>query len=215
VRTASSRSSRLLPVAIVLVFAVAAAGCESSGHERRDAAHDGTTDASYWYPDTGPSDGPRPHPDVAPIPGLTVTVDGVPWYVLNGSTSFAPATCMAYLTAMISCDTCTDTATFVISAPGDSAPEAQHWSSHTDQCGPSDDTITFTRTSISSHPWKSPASGNCGFSVSSAGGYDGSGQQIVRFAGSYHGTVTNIDSQVTVTYDLGVDFDLALDDSFP
>jgi hypothetical protein len=210
VRTAGNPEAKLLPAGIALVIALAVAGCGPGSPAQRDAGHDGTTDASYWYQEAGPEDGPRPRPDVAPIPGLSVTVDGVPWYVLNGSTSWAPAQAMSYVTAMVSCDQCTDTAQFVISARGVSE---NSWVSS--DCGPSANTITFTRTSISTHPWKSGLQGNCGFNISEAGGGELGEPPSVRVVGSFHGKVINIDSQVTVTYDLGVDFDLALGASFP
>jgi len=131
--------------------------------------------------------------------------------VLNGSTSYSPAVSMAYISVMASCDACTDIAQFMISLPGDhDGSTGGDWSSHTNECGPSADTISFMRTSISPHPWRSATSGNCGFNISEAGG-----DSSLRVVGSFHGTVTNIDSQVTVTYDLGVDFDLALGASFP
>ena len=210
-RTAGSPESRPLPTAIALVLCAALAGCGSGAPAQRDAGHDALTDASYWYPDTGPEDGPRPHPDVAPIPGLTVTVDGVAWYVLNGSTSYSTGTQMAYISVMVSCDACSDVSQFTISAPGDhDGTTGGHDSSHTSACGPSEDTISFTRTSISPHPWKSPTADNCGFSISEAGG-----DTSLRVVGSFHGVVTNIDSQVTVTYTLGIDFDLAIGASFP
>jgi hypothetical protein len=37
----------------------------------------------------------------------------------------------------------------------------------------------------------------------------------VRVVGSFRGVVTNVDSQVTVTYTLDIVFDLALGVSFP
>ncbi|MBI5480480.1 MAG: hypothetical protein HY906_16590 [Deltaproteobacteria bacterium] len=196
------------PAGLALLLVVAVAGCGSTPPpSQRDAGHDALSDASYWF-DAAPQDGPRPRPDVAPIPGLSVTVDGVPWYVLNGSTSYSPALAMSYISAMVSCDACTDYAQFLISLPGDHSEDP--WSSHTNECGPSADTINFMRTSISPHAWRSATGGNCGFNISEAGG-----DESVRVVGSFHGVVTNVDSQVTVTYALGIDFDLALGTSFP
>ena len=197
------------PAGIALLLVVAMAGCGSSPTpSQRDGGHDASSDASYWF-DTAPQDGPRERPDVAPIPGLSVTVDGVPWYVLNGSTSYSPGVAMAYISVMASCDACTDVSQFMISLPGDHS-ESEPYSHTTNECGPSADTINFMRMSISTHAWRSGINGNCGFNISEAGG-DGS----VRVVGSFHGKVINVDSQVTVTYDLGIDFDLALGASFP
>jgi hypothetical protein len=193
-----------------LLLACAAAGCGSDPRPaQRDGGRDALSDSSYWY-DTAPQDGPRERPDVAPIPGLTVTVDGVPWYVLNGSTSWSPALSRSYISAMVSCDACTDVSQFLISLPG---VGEDSWV--TNQCGPSADSINFMRTSISPHAWRSGIDGNCGFHVSEAGGGELGEPQSVRVVGSFHGKVINVDSQVTVTYDLGIDFDLALGTSFP
>lgn len=198
---------RTAGIALVTVLAL---GCGSSGPAQRDAGHDALTDSSFWYQDGSPPDAPRPRPDVAPVPGLDVTVDGKPWYVLNGSASWSPAQSISYISAMISCDDCTDVAQFVIAAHGigdDSWPS--------DGCGPSANTLSLTRTSISTHPWKSGIDGNCGFNIEEAGGQELGEPASVRVRGSFHGKVINIDSQVTVTYELGIDFDLALGASFP
>jgi hypothetical protein len=194
------------PATLAALLLATVAGCGSSSpRAQRDAGHDAVTDASVWFDATTLEDGPRPHPDVAPIPGLTVAVDNVPWYVLNGSTSYSPAQARSFISAMVSCDACTDVSQFLIALPADTEDS---WV--TNECGPSSDTINFNRSSISTHPWRSATGGNCGFNISEAGG-----DESVRVVGSFHGVVTNIDGQVTVTYNLDIDFDLPLGISFP
>ncbi len=200
---------RTAGIALVTILAL---GCESSGPVQRDAGHDALTDASFWYQDGSRPDTPRPRPDVAPVPGLTVTVDGKAWYVLGGSTSWNAGEAKSYITATLGCDECTDAVPpqFTIKATGISE---NTWPS--DGCGPSANTIDFMRSSVTSHPWESGIDGNCGFQISEAGGQELGQPPSLRVVGSFHGKVINIDSQITTTYDLGIDFDLALGVHFP
>lgn len=197
-RVAASRGAgRRAPawLALVAALAVGAPGaCGGSSPTQQDAsvAEAGTVDA-------GPEDGPRPHPDVAPVPGFTITVDGVPWYILNGSISLAPTQDLVYVNAMISCDACADIAQLLISLA----------SPPVDRCGPSDDTLTFTRSSLYAQPFRTATGDSCGFQVSAAG------DTSPRATGSFHGQVRNINSSITTAVTIDAVFDLVIGTHFP